>query len=101
MSKHAGLPWDCILSSELARHYKPDREVYQTAADLLGLQPEQAMMVAAHKSDLQAAKNVGFQTALVPRPLEHGPDHRDDVTPAPYIDLTAADFIDLAGKLGA
>ena len=37
MAKHAGLPWDCILSSELAKHYKPDPEVYQTAADLLGL----------------------------------------------------------------
>lgn len=101
MAKHAGLPWDCILSAELARRYKPDPEVYQTAADLLGLRPEQVMMVAAHKSDLQAAKKVGFQTALVPRPLEHGPNHREDATPAAYINLIAADFLDLAGKLGA
>ncbi|MCZ6675720.1 MAG: haloacid dehalogenase type II, partial [Candidatus Poribacteria bacterium] len=52
MAKHAGLPWDCILSSELAKHYKPDPEVYQTAADLLGLSPNQVMMVAAHPGDL-------------------------------------------------
>ena len=27
MAKHAGIPWDLILSAELAKHYKPDREV--------------------------------------------------------------------------
>jgi 2-haloacid dehalogenase len=39
MAKHAGLPWDCIFSAELARRYKPDPAVYQMAADLLGLLP--------------------------------------------------------------
>ena len=72
MVKYAGLPWDCILSAELAKHYKPDPETYQMAADLLGLQPEQVMMVAAHKGDLRAAQAVGLQTAFVPRPMEHG-----------------------------
>ena len=33
LAKHSGLPWDLILGAELAHHYKPDREVYQTAAD--------------------------------------------------------------------
>ena len=28
LAKFGGLPWDVILGSELARHYKPDREVY-------------------------------------------------------------------------
>ena len=46
-AKHSGLPWDVVLSSELARHYKPDPEVYLMAADLLGLEPEEVMMVAA------------------------------------------------------
>jgi 2-haloacid dehalogenase len=32
MAKHAGLPWDCVLGAELVRHYKPDHEVYQSAA---------------------------------------------------------------------
>lgn len=101
MAKNAGLPWDCILSSELAKRYKPDKEVYQMAADLLGLRPDQVMMVAAHKGDLRAAKSVGFQTAFVLRPLEYGPGRKPDVTPDPAIDLTASDFIDLAAKLGA
>ena len=47
MAKNAGLPWDAVLSSELAGHYKPDSEVYQMAVDLLGLEPGQVMMVAA------------------------------------------------------
>ena len=52
MAKHAGLPWDCILGAELARHYKPDPEVYQSAADFLDLAPGEVLMVAAHLSDL-------------------------------------------------
>jgi 2-haloacid dehalogenase len=101
MAKNAGLPWDCILSSELAKHYKPDKEVYQTAADLLGLQPQQVMMVAAHKDDLYAARTVGFKTAFVVRPLEFGPSGKPDLTADPSCDITAADFIDLAEKLNA
>lgn len=101
MAKNAGLPWDTVLSAELTGHYKPDPEVYQTAARLLGRPPEKVMMVAAHKGDLIAAKGVGLKTALVPRPLEFGPDRREDVSPDPRIDVYGADFVDLAIKLGA
>ena len=100
MAKHAGLQWDCILSSELARHYKPDPEVYLTAAELLGLRPEQVMMVAAHEHDLNGAKAVGMKTAYVTRPLEFGPDRKTEAPPAGSFDLVASDFHDLAGKLG-
>ena len=101
MAKHAGLTWDCILSAELAKHYKPDKEVYVTAAELLGLRPEQVMMVAAHKGDLRAASGVGLKTAFVPRPLEQGPGGKVDTTPESWIDVTATDFNELAHKLGA
>src|SRR5918912_659326 len=37
MARRAGLPWDCILSAELFRAYKPDPRVYRGAAELLGL----------------------------------------------------------------
>ena len=98
MAKYAGLPWDCILSAELTHHYKPDPEVYQTAADLLGLSPNEVMMVAAHPGDLRAAQAVGFQTALVPRPLEYGPGSVQEVTAHPS-DLVACDFNALANTL--
>jgi 2-haloacid dehalogenase len=101
MAKHAGLPWDCILSAELAKHYKPDPETYQMAADLLGLPPAQVMMVAAHKDDLRAAQRGGLKAALVARPLEFGPERQSDTTPDPAFDVYASDFNDLAGKLGA
>ena len=99
MAKHAGLPWDAVLSSELAGHYKPDKEVYLKAAQLLGLEPEQVMMVAAHQGDLRAAASVGFKTAFVLRPLERGPNGKKDLTPDPDFDVVADDFLDLARKL--
>lgn len=101
MAKHAGLPWDCILGAELVRHYKPDREVYQSAADFLDLQPAEVMMVAAHLGDLRAAKTVGLKTAFVPRPLEYGPAGKPDLKGDASVDVQAADFNDLASKLGA
>lgn len=99
MAKFAGLPWDCILSAELTGHYKPDPEVYQTAAVLLDLSPSEVMMVAAHPGDLRAAQAVGFQTVLVPRPLEYGPGRVQEVKAHPS-DLVASDFNELAGLLG-
>jgi 2-haloacid dehalogenase len=99
MAKRAGLPWDCVLSSELARHYKPDAEVYLLAAQLLGLEPHQVMMVAAHNRDLLAAQAVGMRTAFVLRATEYGPGQTTNLEADPSIDVTAADFLDLAGQL--
>ena len=99
MARHGGFSWDCVLSAELAKHYKPDPEVYQSAAALLGLEPHEVMMVAAHNGDLIASKAVGFRTAFVHRPKEHGPDQKTDLTPDPSVDVIAKDFNDLADQL--
>jgi len=99
MAKHAGLPWDCILSAEVVRHYKPDPETYLGAAELLEVKPAELMMVAAHKDDLHAARACGLKTAFVPRPLEHGPARKLDVAREPAFDLHARDFNDLARQL--
>jgi 2-haloacid dehalogenase len=101
MAKHSGLPWDCILGAELARHYKPDREVYQSAADLLDIAPGEILMVAAHSGDLRAAKDVGLRTAFVTRPLEYGPNGKPDLKADSPVDISAKDFNDLASQLGA
>lgn len=100
MAKQAGLPWDLVLSAELFAHYKPDREVYLGAARLLGLPPEQVMMVAAHNNDLKAAQDLGLKTAFVPRPTEHGPLQKKDFKPDGNWDVVATDFNDLAARLG-
>lgn len=99
MAKHAGLPWDCILSAEVVRHYKPDPETYLGAADLLGVRPGELMLVAAHKDDLHAARACGLKTAYVTRPREYGPAAKPDVSRDPAFDVHARDFNDLARQL--
>jgi 2-haloacid dehalogenase len=101
MAKNAGLPWDVILSAEFFGHYKPDPEVYLGAARLLDLPPDRVMMVAAHRGDLAAAREVGLRTALVHRPLEFGPDREVDLAPDARFDYSVMDFHELADRLGA
>jgi 2-haloacid dehalogenase len=101
MAKHAGLPWDLILSAEIFHHYKPAPEAYLGAAEILGLQPAEVMMVAAHKDDLRHAARQGLKTALVLRPLEYGKGKHPDLTAEPAFDINARDFMDLADQLGA
>ncbi len=101
MAKRAGLPWDCVISAELFHHYKPDAEAYLGCADLLGVQPDQLMLVAAHPSDLRAARDVGLRTAYVSRPHEYGPNQRPARIEDGEFDVTATDFLDLADELGA
>ena len=100
MAKHAGLQWDCILSAENVRHYKPDPEVYLLVPQLFDLKPEQVMMVAAHEHDLQSAQKHGLRTAFVHRPKEHGPGKASEIPPAGRYDFVAADMLDLADQLG-
>jgi 2-haloacid dehalogenase len=99
MAKHAGLPWDAVLSAELFHHYKPDPEAYLGAAAMLGFEPGEVMMVAAHKDDLRAAQACGLATAFVGRPREQGPKVKVDVSPETDFDINAKSFVDLAQKL--
>ena len=101
MAKHGGLPWDTMLSAEFFGHYKPDPEVYLGAARLLGLQPQQVMMVACHPSDLRAAAACGLRTGYVPRPAERGQGGgMEPATPGEF-DVEATDFVHLAKQLQA
>ncbi len=99
-AKRAGLPWDAILGAEVVRAYKPTPEAYTRTADILALRPEQICLVAAHNSDLAAARACGLQTAFVPRPTEHGPTQTTDLRPEQDWDVTAGDFVELAQRLG-
>ena len=100
MAKHAGLPWDCVLSAEIFGHYKPDPEAYLGCAQILDVAPDELMLVAAHPSDLRAAREAGLRTAYVDRPLEWGRPGRYRVPFEPdEFDITATDLVDLADKL--
>ncbi len=78
MAKHAGLPWDCILSAEVFGKYKPHPDVYLGAARVFRVEPQDIMMVAAHQQDLAAARACGLATAFVRRPQEYGPNRVPD-----------------------
>jgi 2-haloacid dehalogenase len=99
MAKRAGLRWDCILGAEVAQAYKPHPDAYLRTADVLGLMPQQCLMVAAHNGDLQAARKTGMRTAFVPRPREHGPSQTTDLKPDADWDYVAGDLIALAALL--
>lgn len=101
VTKHAGLPFDAVLTAELAHSYKPAPAVYQLAVDYLGYRPDEIMMVACHKYDLKAARGFGMRTAFVARPLEFGADGKPDIAPEPWLDLCVDDFVALAHALGA
>ena len=100
MAKRAGLPWDCVLSAEMFGHYKPDPEVYLGCAEILDVAPDEVMLVAAHPSDLRAARAAGLRTAYVDRPLEWGQAGRYRVAfERSEFDVTATDLVELAGVL--
>ena len=98
--RFAALPFQRLVSAEDFRHYKPDPEVYLGAAAVLGLDPGEVMMVAAHKGDLRAAQAAGLRAAFVERPLEKGAGGGADLLPDAAADVQATDFMDLADQLG-
>jgi 2-haloacid dehalogenase len=99
MAKHAGLPWDLILSAEVFRHYKPDPQTYLGVAEVFDVVPAQVMLVASHEDDLDAAAACGLQTAYVSRPLEHGTGVTIRQGDLSRFTLAAQDFHDLADRL--
>jgi len=99
MAKAAGLPWDCILSAELFRKYKPDPDTYLGVAKVFDLAPGQVMLVAAHQNDLAAAHDCGLKTAYIERPMEFGSTQLKDVSPNPENTLHAKNIIELASLL--
>jgi len=100
LARHTGIPWDAVLGAEIVRAYKPDVRTYASVPELLDVPAAAAMLVAAHPSDLRAAKAAGLRTAYVARPLERGPQ-----TPQPPpqeladFDVAVAGLDELAGLL--
>ncbi len=101
MAKHGGLPWDVVLSGQLVQSVKPDPKVYLSAPSLLGLEPEQVMMTAAHTHDLLGAAKVGLRTGFIARPDEYGIGNpKAETETDPSIDVAASNYIEFAEKMG-
>ena len=99
MARRAGLPWDAILGAEVSRVYKPDPESYLATARFLTIAPADLCLVAAHHSDLAAARACGLATAYVDRPLEYGGRPAPDRDAAQDWDYCADSLTDLADQL--
>ena len=100
MAKRAGLPWDCVLSAEVFKAYKPHPSTYLGVAKVFDLEPHEVMLVAAHQDDLAAARASGLQTAYIERPLEFGADRVKDVSAHPDNTWHAQNLMHLADRLG-
>lgn len=100
MAKHAGLPWDMIFGSDIWKHFKPDPETYLGVAGMMGLEPGEVMLAAAHNNDLAAARKCGLMTAFWARPSEYGPLQKRDYAAEHDFDFVVKDIADLATHLG-
>ena len=100
MARRSGLPWDAILGAEFSRVYKPLPESYLATARALALEPAELCLVAAHHSDLAAARAVGLATAYVSRPNEYGGAPAPDREAAQAWDYEASSLTALAAALG-
>src|SRR3546814_1954361 len=92
MAKRAHIPWDAILGAEVTQAYKPSPPAYTRMVEILGLEPQEVCMVAAHNNDLHAARQCGLSTAFVARKTEHGANQTTDLEPSEDWDIIASDF---------
>ncbi|KPY04705.1 HAD family hydrolase [Pseudomonas coronafaciens pv. oryzae] len=100
LAKFGGLPWDVIVGAEIAGTYKPNPQTYLKSARAVGLAPESMAMVAAHNSDLAAARANGFKTVFVRRPSEHGPGQTSDLAAEQDWDVVVNSLTEAAQALG-
>jgi len=87
--------FDALISVQRAGVFKPHPAVYRTGAMVLGREPHEIMMVAAHAFDIMGARACGYRGAYVNRyrlPYEESPFKPD---------IEVRDFVELASALGA
>jgi 2-haloacid dehalogenase len=100
MARNSGLPWDTILGAEFSGAYKPDPRAYLRTAEALAVAPGELCLVAAHHSDLAAARACGLMTAYIHRPMEYGGSPAPDASSAQKWEWSATDLTDLAAQFG-
>jgi 2-haloacid dehalogenase len=82
------------LSADEVRRWKPAREPYLHAAAACGVEPADAMLVAAHPWDIDGARRAGLQAGWI--------DRRDAPYPAVFMapDVLGRTLGELAERLG-
>ncbi|WP_153124328.1 haloacid dehalogenase type II [Peribacillus tepidiphilus] len=74
---HEWLP--IIISVDDVKHYKPVKEAYQHAVDVLKVKKDEVLFLSSNGWDIAGAKNFGFQTAWINR--QNMPTEKLPVTP--------------------
>jgi 2-haloacid dehalogenase len=93
VEQRIGAPLDLAISVDAVGRFKPHPSVYRKAAEILGAEPGEILMVAAHSFDILGARACGFRGAYVNR---YGLPYE---TSALQPDLTVRDFQELASHL--
>lgn len=99
-SKRAGVTWDAIVTCDALGATKLNPESYARALATIGRPAERVCFIAAHPSDLRAAKAHGMKTAYVVARLHDYGDAYEDTGFADEFDLVADDFAGLAEVMG-
>lgn len=97
LAKYGGLPWDTVLGADVSRAYKPMPQVYLRACELLGVEPKNAMLIAAHDYDLDAARRCGLKTGYVTRADANDPSRPTNSLVSGDWDCQATDLLGIAG----
>lgn len=92
--ENIGVPFKAKISVERFGRFKPHPSIYRGAATLLGKEPGQIMMVAAHSFDIHGARACGYRGAFV----NHYRLPYEDTTLVP--DWIGPDFTTLCDSLG-
>ncbi|KAE8442811.1 hypothetical protein EG329_002844 [Mollisiaceae sp. DMI_Dod_QoI] len=106
LDKHGNLGFRKLQSSADFKAYKPHPTVYKGAAKAMGLQPGEVAMVAAHLSDLKAARTCGFRTIYVEREREEAmkPGSEEYNEAKSWVDMWVTKehdgFVEVAGRFG-
>ena len=85
--------FDAIISVDQVGAFKPSPGIYRKAAQRLGCEPGEIMMVAAHAFDILGAQACGFKAAYVNR--YKLPTEESEYQP----DIIVDDFVELARRL--
>jgi len=62
-----GIQADVVISAESVRSYKPNKQNYQKALDVLAVPIDEILYVSGTPWDVKAAVNFGFTVAFVER----------------------------------
>ena len=67
LCKSSSLSFNMLFSSQLLGVYKPALESYRKTLELVGVKPEESVMVAAHAYDVRGGKEAGMRTVYIRR----------------------------------